>query len=78
MEYIPLKSKQKEKNLQTVFALVKQLVLYFTGGNLMVYLYRLVIDFFTCRFLYLVHNNSRAEMLSAGNYLKIFSTTNRL
>ncbi|WP_237853512.1 hypothetical protein [Rhodohalobacter sulfatireducens] len=38
MEYIPLKSKQKEKNLQTVFALVKQHVLYFTGGNLMMYL----------------------------------------
>ena len=71
MEYIPLKSKQKEKNLQTVFALVKQHVLYFTGGNLMM-IYRLETGFFTCRFFHLMHLNSTAEMDSAVDCQKIF------
>ncbi|MDZ7719350.1 MAG: hypothetical protein U5K72_11095 [Balneolaceae bacterium] len=44
MEYILLESKQKEENLQTVFALYIQLVLYFTGSTL-------PIEFLGWRFL---------------------------
>lgn len=44
MEYILHRSKQKEENLQTVFAVLIELVLYFIGS-------RLSIDFLDWRIL---------------------------